>query len=49
VVDAPMAEAYASKEGLVLAQQIGSNSFTLQTECVQVVYTMTTGGFSAMA
>jgi hypothetical protein len=47
VVDAPMAEAYAFREGLVLAQQIESNSFTLQTDCVQVVETMKNGGFSA--
>jgi hypothetical protein len=49
VIDAPMTEAYVLREGLELAQQIGSNSFTLQTNCVQVVETMNNGGFSATA
>jgi ribonuclease HI len=47
VVDAPMAEAYALREGLVLAQRIGCNNFSIQTDCVQVVETMQNGGFSA--
>jgi hypothetical protein len=47
VVNAHMAEAYAFREGLVIAQQIRSNSFTLQTDCMQVVETMKNGGFSA--
>jgi ribonuclease HI len=49
VVDAPMAEVYAFREGLVLAQRIGCNNFTCQTDCVQVVDTMKNGGFSATA
>jgi hypothetical protein len=44
-----MAEAYAFREGLVLAQRIGCNNFTCQTDCVQVVDTMKNGGFSATA
>ena len=42
-----MAEAYAFIEVLVLAKQIGSNSFILQIDCAQVVNTMKNGGFSA--
>ncbi|KAK1662852.1 hypothetical protein QYE76_051011 [Lolium multiflorum] len=47
VVDAPMAEAYAFRDGLSLAQQIGIHNFTIQTDCCQVVETMKNGGFSA--
>jgi ribonuclease HI len=47
VVDAPMAEAYAFRDGLTLAQQIGLQNFTIQTDCAQVVETMKDGGFSA--
>jgi hypothetical protein len=47
VVDAPLDEAYTFREGLVLAQQIGSNNFIVQTDCVQVIDTMKDGGFSA--
>jgi hypothetical protein len=47
VVDAPMAEAYAFREGLVLAQTIGSNNFIIQTDCMQVVDTMKNGSFSS--
>lgn len=47
VADAPMAEAYALKEGLMLAQQIGCNRVIFQSHCMQVVDTMKDGGFSA--
>jgi ribonuclease HI len=47
VVDAPMAEAYAFREGLVLAQTMGSNNFIIQTDCMQVMDTMKNGSFSA--
>jgi hypothetical protein len=47
VVDAPMAEAYAFRDGLTLAQQIGLQNFIVQTDCAQVVETMKDGGFSA--
>jgi ribonuclease HI len=47
VVDAPMVEAYAFRDGLTLAQQIGIQNFTIQTDCAQVVETMKNGGFSA--
>jgi ribonuclease HI len=47
VVDAPMAEAYAFRDGLTLAQQIGLQNFIVQTDCAQVVETMKNGGFSA--
>jgi ribonuclease HI len=49
VVDAHMAEAYAFREGLTLAQRIGANNFIIQTDCAQVVETMKQGGFSATA
>ena len=38
-----MAEAYALKEGLMLAQYIGCNKFIIQTDCMQVVETMKDG------
>ena len=37
VIDAPMAEAYALKEGLMLAQHIGCNRFIIQTSKVPVL------------
>jgi ribonuclease HI len=40
IVDAHMAEAYAFREGLSLAQRIGANNFIIQTDCAQVVDTM---------
>jgi hypothetical protein len=43
VLDAPMAEAYALKEGLNLLNQIGCN------DCQEVVDTMMDGGFTASA
>ena len=49
VVDAPMAEAYALREGLVLAQHIAINNFVLQTDCTQVVEIMRDDGFCATA
>jgi hypothetical protein len=45
VVDAPMAEAYVFRKGLVLAQRIGCNNFIVQTDCAQLVETMKQGGF----
>jgi hypothetical protein len=42
-----MAEAYAFREGLSLAQHIGIQNFTSQTDCAQMVQTMKDGGFSA--
>jgi hypothetical protein len=47
VVDAPIAEAYALKEGLLLAQHIGSNRLAIQADCMAVVETTKEGGFSA--
>ena len=46
LVDAPMAEAYALKEGLMLAQYIGCNRLIIQSNCMEVVQIMTEGGFS---
>jgi ribonuclease HI len=47
LVDAPMAEAYALKEGLMLAQHIGCNRLIIQSDCMEVVQIMKDGGFSA--
>jgi hypothetical protein len=47
VVDAPMAEAYALKECLLLAKHIGSNRLAIQADCMAAVETMKEGGFSA--
>jgi len=47
LVDAPMAEAYALKEGLMLAQHIGCNRLIIQSNCMKVVQIMMEGGFSA--
>jgi len=47
LVDAPMAEAFALKEGLMLAQQIGGNRLFVQSDCLEVVETMGNGGFTA--
>jgi ribonuclease HI len=46
-VDAPMAEAFALKEGLLLAQHAGCNRLIVQSNCMEVVETMANGGFSA--
>ena len=47
VIDAPMAEAYALKEGLLLAQSIGGNRIIIQSDCMEVVEIMKEGGCSA--
>ena len=47
VVDAPVVEAYALKEGLLLTQHIGSNRLIIQADCMEVVGAMKEGGFSA--
>jgi hypothetical protein len=45
-----MAEASALRDGLLLAQQIGSNRrVQIQADCMEVVDTMLGGGFSATA
>ncbi|XP_066391715.1 uncharacterized protein [Miscanthus floridulus] len=43
VVDAPMAEAMALKEGLLLAQHIGCNGFIVHSDCMEVMDTMKSG------
>ena len=40
-----MAEAYALKEGLMLAQRIGCNKLIIQSDCMEVVQIMQGGGF----
>jgi hypothetical protein len=42
-----MTEAFASREGLVLAQQIWCNNFYGSNECIEVVETMIQGGISS--
>jgi hypothetical protein len=42
-----MAEAYALKEGLMLAQHIGANRLIIQADCLEVVETMKDGSNSA--
>ena len=42
-----MAEAYALKEGLLLAQHIGGNRLVIQADCMDVIETMKEGGLSA--
>jgi len=42
-----MAEAYALKEGLMLAQHVGANRLIIQSDCMEVVEIMTAGGFTA--
>jgi hypothetical protein len=47
LVDAPIAEAYALKEGLMLTQHIGCNWLIVQSDCMDVVEIMGNGGFTA--
>jgi ribonuclease HI len=49
VLDDPMAEAYALKEGLNLLNQIGCRNFIVQSDCQEVIDTMMDGGFTASA
>ena len=49
VLDAHMAEASAMRDGLLLAQQIGSSRVQIQADCMEVVDTMLEGGYSATA
>ena len=49
VLDTTMAEASALRDGLLLAQQIGSNRVQIQADCIEVLDTMLDGGFSATA
>jgi hypothetical protein len=44
-----MAEAYALREGLCLAQHLGCNKFIIQSNNLQVIDTMLIDGFSSMA
>jgi len=47
LVDAPMAEAFALKEGLMLVQRIGGNRIIVQSDCMDIVEIMRNGGFTA--
>jgi hypothetical protein len=46
-IDAPMAEAYELKEGLMLAQQIGCNRIVVQSDYMEVVQIMKDDGVTA--
>ena len=46
LVDAQMVEAYALKEGLMLAQHRG-NRLIIQSDCMKVVEVIKNGGFTA--
>jgi hypothetical protein len=47
LVDAPMVEAYALKEGLMLAQHIGGNHLIVQSDCMEEVEITKNRGFTA--
>ena len=47
LVDAPMAEAFALKDGLMLSQQIGGNRIIIQSDCMEVTEIMSNGGCTA--
>jgi hypothetical protein len=47
VADPFMAEAYALRDRLSLAQHIGGNKFIVQSDSLQVIETMKNGGFLA--
>jgi ribonuclease HI len=47
LVDAPMQEAYALREGLMLAQHIGCNQIIIQSDCMEVVMITQDEGFIA--
>jgi len=46
-VDAPMVEAFALKDGLMLAQHIGGNRIIIQSDYMEVIEIMSNGGFTA--
>lgn len=48
VFDAPMAEAFALRDGLLIARQLSCNRIIVQTDCLEVVNCMR-DGFSATA
>jgi hypothetical protein len=47
VADSMMAEAYAPREGLCLAQHIGCKKFIIQSDNSRVIDIMLDGGFTA--
>jgi ribonuclease HI len=47
LVDAPIAEAFALKEGLMLAQHIEGNRLIVQSDCLEIVQTTENRGFTA--
>ena len=47
LVDAPKAEAFALKDGLMLAQQTGGNRIIIQSDCTEVTEIMSNGAFTA--
>jgi ribonuclease HI len=47
VLDAPMGEVMALKEGMKLAQHMGCSRLIIHSDCTEVVDTMKTGGMPA--
>lgn len=47
VMDAGIAEAYALRHGLLLAQQLGITKVVSESDCMEVINTMNNGGFTA--
>lgn len=47
VANATMAEAYALRHGLLLAQQLGIRNLIVESDCMEVINTMNDGGFSS--
>uniref|UniRef100_A0A8R7PL46 RNase H type-1 domain-containing protein n=1 Tax=Triticum urartu TaxID=4572 RepID=A0A8R7PL46_TRIUA len=47
VADAGMAEAYALRHGLLLAQQLGICKLVVESDCLEVINIMQNGGFTA--
>ena len=47
LVYAPKAEAFALKDGLMLAQHIGGNHIIIQSDYMEVIEIMSNGGFTA--
>ena len=47
VANATMAEAYAPRRGLLLAQQLGIENLIVESDCMEVIDTMHDGGFSS--
>ena len=47
VADAATTEAFALRHGLLLAQQVGVTKMVVEADCLEVINTMNSGGFTA--